>query len=269
MAGPDYLLAGGREELDRLQIQARAWEAETDAWFTELGVAPGAACLDLGCGAMGVLGSMRRVAGAGARVVGLDFDGKLLAAARAYAEAEGLGDVELAEGDAWAAPFPDAGFDLVHARFMAAPLGRGPELLAEMTRLAKPGGLVALQEPDSSGWAYYPPPRSWPELKAAILSAFRAGGGDFEAGLDAADLFKNAGLQDVRVRPAVLVLRDRHPYMRAPLQFASSLRARILGGSLDEAALDCALSELEAAVADPRTACITFTVVQTSGRKPA
>jgi hypothetical protein len=43
-------------------------------------------------------------------------------------------------------------------------------------------GIIAIQEPDSAAWRCYPPSDAWDRLKAAILEAFRRGGGDFDAG---------------------------------------------------------------------------------------
>ncbi len=53
-----YLLAGGSAELERLRLQARVWEPEAEALFHCIGVRPGWACVDLGCGGMGVLGPL-------------------------------------------------------------------------------------------------------------------------------------------------------------------------------------------------------------------
>jgi hypothetical protein len=52
----------------------------------------------------------------------------------------------------------------------------------ELWRLTKPGGIIAIQEPDAAAWRCYPPSAAWDRLKAAILEAFRRGGGDFDAG---------------------------------------------------------------------------------------
>src|SRR5262249_44564216 len=44
--------------LERLRLQARVWEAETEAWLDHMGPITGWRCLDLGCGAMGILGPL-------------------------------------------------------------------------------------------------------------------------------------------------------------------------------------------------------------------
>ena len=45
-----YALGRTPEEYERLRLQARTWEAATGRLFDEVGLAPGASCLDAGCG---------------------------------------------------------------------------------------------------------------------------------------------------------------------------------------------------------------------------
>jgi len=54
--------------------------------------------------------------------------------------------------DLFASALPAASFDLVHLRFQLAPLGRVEEQLASARRLAKPGGWLVLEDPDTGGW---------------------------------------------------------------------------------------------------------------------
>ena len=82
--GGGYLLAGGAAELERLQLQARVWEPEAEAMLDRIGLAPGARCIDLACGAMGILRPLSRRVGPSGRVVGVDLDAKQLAGARAF-----------------------------------------------------------------------------------------------------------------------------------------------------------------------------------------
>ena len=77
MSKEPYLLAGGALELDRLRLQAKVFEPSTEAWLDEIGIETGWRCLDLGCGALGIIGALVRRAGPSGRVVGLDFDAKI------------------------------------------------------------------------------------------------------------------------------------------------------------------------------------------------
>jgi SAM-dependent methyltransferase len=178
-----YVLSDSGSELDRLRVQARFWERDAETMLGLIGVQPGWQCLDLGCGAMGILRSLSHAVGPEGSVIGLDNDPRLLAAARKWADTQpGMGNVSLTEGDAFRTGLPRASFDLVHARFMFAPLGTSDALFREMLALTKPGGVVAIQEPIASSWRFYPSRPPVERLIAAILSAFQSGGGNFDAG---------------------------------------------------------------------------------------
>ena len=269
MSKEPYLLAGGALELDRLRLQAKVFEPSTEAWLDEIGIETGWRCLDLGCGALGIIGALARRAGPSGRVVGLDFDAKLLAAADVFVAQSGLGNIELMQGDAFATKLPAASFDCVHARFMFAPLGRDNDLLQEMYRLTRPGGLIAIQEPDSDAWACWPRSAHFDALKGAILAAFRSAGGDFDAGRRTFGMLRVLGLENIRLRATVIGLHGAHPYMRVPIQLASSLRNRIVeGGLLTAGQLDLALAGWEGQIEQPETTFTSFVVTQVSGRKP-
>ena len=254
--------------MQRLRLQAQVWEPAASEFLAELDISPGSRALDLGCGAMGVLKSLSRLVGDHGTVVGLDRDITQLAAARAFVEEAQLTNVSIIEGDAFNTGLPAGDFDLVHVRFLFAPIGHDAELLAEMLRLVRPGGIIAIQEPDASCWNVAPPNQSWSTLKAAILAAFRAGGGDFDAGCRTFGMLRAAGLQEVSQRNAVLTAIGDHPYKRLPLQFATSLRKRIIeGGLLAEAQLDDCLADVAAVADDPGSVMTTFIVTQVAGEK--
>lgn len=265
----NQLLGRDATQLDRLQLEARTWEAAARAMLREINVRPGWVCADVGCGALGIVGPLSEAVGPEGRVIGFDSDPMVLGAIRHWLAAEGLTNVEVLKADAYNTGLPRAAFDLVHARFLFAPLGRDDELLREMKALARRGGVVAAQEPDAASWSCFPPTPSFTALKKVILETFRQGGGDFDAGRRMYAMMRSAGLTDVQVRPHVLVLKPGHPYRRSPLQFVASLRPRILeAGLLSERELDSAAAEFERVAADHHTVMTTFTVLQTWGRKP-
>ncbi len=265
----NYLLAGQPGELERLQLQARVLEPDAEIMLDQIGLHAGWHCLDLGCGAMGVLGPLSRRVKANGKVVGLDVDPKLLDAARVLVEEEGWDNVELREGDALQTHLPPASFDVVHARFLFAPLRHEEALLREMLALTCPGGVVAIQEPDISAWTYCPAHPTWPKFKDAIIGAYNAGGGNMNAGQQTYGLLCQAGLENVQIRVAVVALPPAHPFLRLAIQFATSLRQRIVeGGFLTEQELDDAMEACEVSAQDPGTFGISFLVTQVWGWKP-
>jgi SAM-dependent methyltransferase len=222
--------------------------------------------LDLGCGCLGWLRILSEYVGPDGEVVGTDIDSHLLALAQALVEGEGLGNVTLEHDDLFRTALTPGSFDLVHARFQVAPLGRGEEIVAVLRSLVAPGGTVVLEDPDTTSWRFEPPAPATEELVRLVLEAFRRGGGDFDAGRHAARLLRAAGL-DVTVRTDVLALEPGHPYLKLPLQFADSLASRIT-----TVVAPAELERLRTAAAleldDPRRSGSTFTLVQAVGTAP-
>jgi len=109
-----------------------AWRAVAEA----AGVGPGSRVLDVGCGSGGFLAF---AAGLGAAVAGADPAPGMVAVARRTAP---VADVRA--GDAERLPWPDASFDVVTA-FNALQFAADPAVaLAELARVAVPGGRVAV-----------------------------------------------------------------------------------------------------------------------------
>lgn len=104
------------------------------------GVQPGQAVLDVACGTGAVTRTVvRRLAGAGS-VIGLDVNEAMLAVARRL-----FPDIGWRLGDAENLPFPAETFDVVVCQsglmFFPDPV----QALREMRRVARPGGVVAVQ----------------------------------------------------------------------------------------------------------------------------
>jgi hypothetical protein len=82
-------------------------------------------------------------------------------------------------------------------------------------------------------------------------------------------MLEERGTEDVRIRAAVVALPPRHPYLRLPVQFATSLKNRIRdGGLMGKSELDEAIAECERVASNPQTTGTTFVVMQLRGRKP-
>lgn len=78
------------------------------------------------------------------QVVGLDLTPEMLATGKARLAARGVGNVLLQAGNVVALPFLDGSFDLVFCRFAVHHFDRPVEAIAEMMRVCRPGGRVAI-----------------------------------------------------------------------------------------------------------------------------
>lgn len=127
------------DDLAELPVVAREKLRSVDL----LRLAPGAHCLDVGCGAGPELGWLAQRVGPEGSVVGLDSSRQLLdVAAARHDDAV----ITLVHGDAVALPFPDDHFDAVRADRTLQHIDDPVTALSELVRVSRPGGRVVISE---------------------------------------------------------------------------------------------------------------------------
>ena len=216
---------------------------------------------------MGILEPLSRRSMPTGRVIGVEPRPALLHAAREFAARAKLENVRLLDTSPERTTLPDESFHLVHERFLLSAGGNGESLLAEMIRMARPGGFVAFQEPDLSSWHCYPDRACWTRLRDALRTAFSANGADLDAGIRTFGLLRGGGLDDVRIRAAAVALQGAHPAKRYLVDLAELHRERILDtGALDEETLEETMVECGRVAGDPETVVVSFLMSQVWGR---
>ena len=108
--------------------------------INRLAPAPQERILDV---ATGTGWTARRLADRGFDVTAVDFAPDVVAAARAFAGSRGL-DIAFDDGDAELLPYPDASFDAVISTFGVMFVQRPEDAAAELARVCRPGGRLAL-----------------------------------------------------------------------------------------------------------------------------
>jgi SAM-dependent methyltransferase len=262
MSPEEYLLADQPSELERLQLQSRVWEPSGRQLLSRIGDGSGGRALDVGCGALGWLRILGEWVGASGQVVGTDIDVSLLDAARSFLAAEGISNVELVVDDLFDSRLEPQSFDLVHARFVIAPLGRGPEQAASHRRLLRPGGSLVLEEWDLGSWHFNPPAPAAERLIRLLSEIFAAQGG--EAGRGLPELLREIGIEEPEIDAHVIALKPGHPYLLLPLQFSTALESRLLE-TLSGDALASVRRKAESELAEPDRWGTTFTLIQSWG----
>jgi SAM-dependent methyltransferase len=262
MADERYLLADQPSELERLQLQSRVWELAGTKLLSKIDPGSGCRALDVGCGALGWLRILSEWVGPSGQVVGADIDESLLNAARSFLEAEGISNVELVVDDLFESKLEAHSFDLVHARYVIAPLGRGREQVAAFRRLVRPGGSLVLEEWDLGSWHFNPPAPAAQRLIGLLSEIFAGLGG--EAGRALPELLREIGIEKPEIDAHIVALKPGHPYLRLPLQFSVALESRLLQ-MLSKDELASLRRETEAELAEPGRWGTTFTLLQSWG----
>lgn len=262
MSQEEYLLANQPSELERLQLQSRVWEPAGRQLLSTVGGGSGGRVLDVGCGALGWLRILSEWVGPSGQVVGTDIDESLLDAARSFLKAEGTSNVELVVDDLFDSKLEAHSFDLVHARYVIAPLGRGREQVASHRRLIKPGGSLVLEEWDLGSWHFNPTAPAAERLIRLLSEIFATLGG--EAGRGLPELLREIGIEEPQIDAHVVALAPGHPYLRLPLQFSVALQSRLLE-ALGEDELAVLRREAETELSEPGRWGTTFTLIQSWG----
>ncbi|MGH2505962.1 MAG: class I SAM-dependent methyltransferase [Ktedonobacteraceae bacterium] len=140
-------------EMARLTKLGEHLSGEIGLLPTAIDLTTRAEILDIGCGPGGwVMEIARRFPLS--RVRGIDISALMIAYAQFCAQTEGRTNVQFMRADArQRLPFPDATFDIVHARFAGAWLSKTtwPSIIRDYFRILKPGGIVCCTEFENMG----------------------------------------------------------------------------------------------------------------------
>ena len=153
--------------------------------------------LDVGCGPASITADLAERVAPG-RVVALDATAGALEAARATLRDRGLCEqVEVTRGDVMALPFEDASFDVVHAHQVLQHLADPVGALAEMRRVTRPGGIVAVRDAVYSAMTWFPEPAGMEQWRSVYMATARANDGEPDAGSRLLSWAREAGFTDV------------------------------------------------------------------------
>ena len=270
MSEPDpYLLGYRQAEQERLERQADELAHESEWLFDQIGVRAGWRVVEIGCGPRGCLGLLSKRVGSAGRVVGVERSAEQAERARHLVAEDGLTNVEVLDADARRLDLPERTFDLATARLVLTNVPRPEEIVREMVRLVRPGGFIALHEPDPTTFRCDPPLAAQTRLLQVLNTYAELNGIDRSIGLRVPRMLRELGLLDVRVNPLVHVYPPGHGRRMLLLDFVENVRDRILARELMG---NAELAELTAAVRqhleNPLTLVVSSLYLQTWGRIP-
>lgn len=119
------------------------WRKDT---MKRMNVQPGSKALDVCCGTADWTIALADAVGTKGEVVGLDFSQNMLKIGQEKVNALQLKQVRLVHGNAMELPFPDASFDYVTIGFGLRNVPDYLQVLKEMNRVLKPGGIAVCLE---------------------------------------------------------------------------------------------------------------------------
>jgi ubiquinone/menaquinone biosynthesis C-methylase UbiE len=200
-------------EHNRLIRQATRIAPYTERLLREAGIGPGQRFLDLGSGVGDVAMLLARIVGPSGAIVGIERDPTSIARANARAAEAGLRNISFTQADVNQID-SDEPFDAAVGRFILMFLPDPASVLRSLTRLVRPGGVLAFQEPT---WipllafaARFP---LWSKLLSSIHETFLRSGVDPEMGPNLYHIFQEVGLPAPAMhmetpRGATQILRD-------------------------------------------------------------
>lgn len=158
---------------------------------------------------------------------------------------------------------------MVHARTLLVNVPEPADVVAEMTRVARPGGWVASAEPDTEHAVCYPPLPAFDRVRELFHGAFRRNGADPWIGRRVPELFREAGLVEVQVEARVQMYPPGNTRRTIPADLVRALRPQILAmGLADASELDQLDTAVRAHITDPHTVIMSGLLFLTWGRKP-
>lgn len=234
-----YALGTSEAERARLLRQAQELRVHSEYLLDRVAVGAGQRAIDVGCGPLGIVDLLSKRVGRTGSVIGLDSEPANVELARAFVRDAGLTNVEIVEGDARATGLSPGSFDLVHARTLLVNLRAPQAVLTEMVRLVRPGGWVAVMEPDSGVNLYHPPHPTWQRMHDIFMAGFRVDGADPLIGRRVLELLEQAGLSQIGVEARMDVYPLGNSRRRIRLELIRSMRPKLVAaGIASEAELD-------------------------------
>lgn len=203
-----YALGSTDAEHERLIRQAARLAPLTEQLFREAGVGPGQRVLDIGSGVGDVAMIAARLVGSSGEVVGIERDPLSIARARARMAEAGLRNVSFTQSDVSQIP-ESKPFDAAVGRFILQFLPDPVAVVRSLSRLVRPGGVIAFHEPQ---WTPFltllePLPLSF-ACASLVRETLQRSGATTEMGLSLHRIYQEAGLPAPTMRVEMLLGDD-------------------------------------------------------------
>jgi ubiquinone/menaquinone biosynthesis C-methylase UbiE len=267
MTDEHYIIRGGVEGRERLRLLARVLQPTTGAFFARIGIRAGMRCLDVGCGGGDVTCELARLVGPSGSVVGTDLDETKVGLAREEASSRNLDNVSFRCANL--ANSEDEGvYDVVYARFLLSHLPDPGAAVAQIFRVLRSGGIVAVEDVDFSGHFCFPESAAFRLYLSLYSEAAKRRGADPNIGPRVSALLNDAGFGEIDLNVIQPVAREGDVKLASALTMESIASAVIDEGLIGQVELDQSIADLYQFARDPGTVMSFPRIVQSWGRRP-
>ncbi|NHC34039.1 class I SAM-dependent methyltransferase [Scytonema millei] len=192
----DELTETELKELARLQAIERVFDPASRQRIQATGIAANWRCLEVGAGAGSIARWMAEIVGDDGKVVAVDLNTRFVAKLK-------RANIEVIESDIRHLALESQSFDLIHTRYVLIHVPEFQVALAKMLDLLKPGGWIAIEEPDFSAARAIAGNeaacQSMNRVNEAIAQMFASRGMDYAFGIRLPAIFQQLNLQDLSV----------------------------------------------------------------------
>ena len=247
-------------EFKRLIAQASIGEEIEFGMLKSLGLQDGVTILDLGSGP-GVTSMLFAKRFPSCRIIGVEPEDLLRIKAETLIESQGFTQrCHFVKGTGNEIPLEDDSVDFCYARLVFQHLPNPMEVLLEMQRVTRPGGLITIMDVDDRSNIIHPAPDGLEELEKRIAEAQAQSGGDRHVGRKLHGYMHAAELREVGVAQVPITAADlgRQTFFSIVYSFKRQVLER--SGWLDESA-SSVFATLEDLILRPDTFAMTTVFV--------
>jgi ubiquinone/menaquinone biosynthesis C-methylase UbiE len=224
-----YSYGGKPEEVLRLEAQGRVYGRLLEKEIELLSLKPGMRVLDAGCGTGVVTRRMAKKVTPG-EAQGVDIDPLFMEEARKIATEEEVSNIKFSLGNADDLKFEDCVFDLSYCRLVLMHVQDPVKTVAELKRVTKRGGTVAISDQDDGGIIVYPELPKMMNMFSKYESLAKMRGEDRFIGRKLFSIMKRASLSPITVYPFPIYATQQNPEM---LKMLVSVPVQVVESSKD------------------------------------
>ena len=168
------------------------------------GIKPGQTAIDAGCGPGYASLDLAEIVGPRGRVVAIDKSGRFLDWLRSTGGEPQNGSLVTHCLDLEGVEFPALHADFAWCRWVLSFVANPEDVLAKITGALGPSGAIAMHEYfDYSTWRTMPPCPELDRFVSAVMTSWRAGGGEPDIALALPRVLERLGMALTHIRPIV------------------------------------------------------------------